>query len=917
MTDDEQAQLDLRQKLKTALLTSFPTRGALREFARSRLGVTLDHVSTEPSLDVCVGDLIAWHASRAPISDLVESLAIENEGLQEVKQLLAAVNRSDSSLEGFERLERRRLEELAKSLGRLNLKLAQIDRQRSPEMASEIESNIGKVKRELERGGQPLPERIAIGSIDRFVLRKFIAEGDTSWVYLARDMNRESDVVVKVVRGLPERAGDRRARLLRSARIHQQIRWNSSGVVGIADIHDVEDPQDGYAYLWMGHYQERDISHWLARAERRVTVQEAVDVLRGVVRGVSSLHQAGWCHNDIRPSNVLIDARGCGYLSGFDWSHKLDEAMDVSRGRVVSDFAAPEVLLNGTGGVLADVYSLGMLALFVIERCPPPANVAWKQSPSLAYLIGQPPELVRVIERSIAFDPGDRYSSIAEFGAAFDAVAPTIRDLGVPTEDDVLELLGTLEGRWDVLPELWEGLDAGRIARHPGSPWRWVALSLSHEAASQEQLSALRTKIIRIRPDAEIAARERRVRLAVEGGVDSAIGYSPWSLLNGLCALAPEYLRELLRRSGTEGEVDGSGSILEVAAAVFSYCRTDPTVLVDTLYHCGGQLSPNFPTDVSVSSAHACLMFAVLRHLGMLHEGVVGSGLEARLLEWRPHLDRFRINAEVSLAWEQWRERLAETRGDGFGLEMANFDAAFAVARRLSLWTPPRNLRGPPARVRHAVALSCAPQVVVDSVIRELAIPAWLRPMFPGGRLEWAENICLFADTWMGALDRIPGALARGYSELLREVRGTETLQQALLSDGLTEPLRAQLRLDDALPLGVSAFQVVRSISRSLESLLSGAVRPWWFSGLERMQDGSEPDRKEVIDFRRRIVGALEPLEFDRLLELVDCDQGRMPGVEAPLSTRAAELCESAISERVWVAFCRQTEGFMESVRSR
>lgn len=141
---------------------------------------------------------------------------------------------------------------------------------------------------------------------DRYVLRAEIGSGRTTTVYAAEDVRLEREVAVKIFRGLP--SGDAMARFAAEAQVLGGL--SHAGLVTVYDVGLAADPP----YMVMrlidgGPLSERIDEDLEPKAVARLGAQLA-DTLAYV-------HERGVVHGDIDESNVLIDAKGRGHLTGF------------------------------------------------------------------------------------------------------------------------------------------------------------------------------------------------------------------------------------------------------------------------------------------------------------------------------------------------------------------------------------------------------------------------------------------------------------------------------------------------------------------------------------------------------------------------------------------------------------------------
>ncbi len=84
---------------------------------------------------------------------------------------------------------------------------------------------------------------------------------------------------------------------------------------------------------------------------------------RQVAQALDALHQAGWMHADVKPSNVFLSQTGHATLIDLGFARTVDERGAVGDRPVLGtlNYMAPEVLYSSAGGdIRSDVYSLGV-----------------------------------------------------------------------------------------------------------------------------------------------------------------------------------------------------------------------------------------------------------------------------------------------------------------------------------------------------------------------------------------------------------------------------------------------------------------------------------------------------------------------------------------------------------------------------
>ncbi|HYX73768.1 MAG TPA: serine/threonine-protein kinase [Steroidobacteraceae bacterium] len=244
----------------------------------------------------------------------------------------------------------------------------------------------------------------------RYVLQERLGVGGQAEVWRALDPQRGEDIALKILRP----PGGRAAAAWEALR-HE---YESASRLDHPFILKVYDPEreDGAFLLPMELATGGDL-----RRLRGASYLSIVPVLVEVAQALEHAHERGVIHRDLKPGNVLFDARGCVKLADFGVSGlTLDPGTD-SMIRGLSPFtASPEQLRGEPPSPADDIYGLGALAYELLSRRPPhyphfdARRVQQEPVPPLVPAEQIPPQLDALVTRMLAKDASERPGSMRE-----------------------------------------------------------------------------------------------------------------------------------------------------------------------------------------------------------------------------------------------------------------------------------------------------------------------------------------------------------------------------------------------------------------------------------------------------------------------------------------------------------------------
>lgn len=243
-----------------------------------------------------------------------------------------------------------------------------------------------------------MPEK----KIGRFEVLSEIAPG---MVYLAHDPQLERKVVIKTLKSSEHLAHE----------AHIVSRLQHPNLIALYDSGE----HQGVPYLVYAHVEGQTLQSLLSE-ERTLPFVRAVEIACGVLDGLAYAHAQGVFHQNIRPSNVMIDAAGVPMITDFGQALASDEP---NEGDIAPRYTPPEVLRGAASDAGADVYAVGAMLYEMVcgeyavggESRREIVNRATEGiiAPPSTYNERVDERLDAIIVKAIAQDPDERYAGAA------------------------------------------------------------------------------------------------------------------------------------------------------------------------------------------------------------------------------------------------------------------------------------------------------------------------------------------------------------------------------------------------------------------------------------------------------------------------------------------------------------------------
>ena len=273
-----------------------------------------------------------------------------------------------------------------------------------------------------------LNDEVNVGDVldERYELLELIGRGGCGLVFLAKDLNLDREVAVKVLAG----EGVAQKETLEKFEQEGQIlrRLHAQNTVFFYD--NGETPQH-LPYIVMEFVRGTPLNVVLEK-EGRLPVKRAVSILSQVLTSLAEAHEYGFIHRDLKPGNIMLCERP-GFPDDFvkvlDFGIAKvmgkDEAIDVNNDSIedvagTPTYMPPEQFKNEPLTPAADLYSMGCIAYEMLSGFAPfdgetlhttVAKHLFMIPPSLNSAVDPYPNVAAVVFKLLEKNPANRFAS--------------------------------------------------------------------------------------------------------------------------------------------------------------------------------------------------------------------------------------------------------------------------------------------------------------------------------------------------------------------------------------------------------------------------------------------------------------------------------------------------------------------------
>ncbi len=204
----------------------------------------------------------------------------------------------------------------------------------------------------------------------------------------------------------------------------------------IVIVYDLGE-QDGFPYIVM-EYLSGDPLDKVIRSGQSQPLAFKLRIIEQICYALGYAHRNDVVHRDVKPANVIVQSDGIVKLLDFGIARQEKSDGHLTRtGHVIGTihYMAPERLKNEAFDGRSDIFSVGVLMFELLTGQLPftgdysvVQQILSGKHPTLRqFLQDYPPELDGILDRALAKDPNDRYSTADEMAAEVSSLAHELK----------------------------------------------------------------------------------------------------------------------------------------------------------------------------------------------------------------------------------------------------------------------------------------------------------------------------------------------------------------------------------------------------------------------------------------------------------------------------------------------------------
>jgi len=264
--------------------------------------------------------------------------------------------------------------------------------------------------------------------IYKYLLKNKIGGGSFGEVWTARDTALDCEVALKLLDSSKYSIDER----LLEAQIGNRLLHSNVVNIKGADVVDIDN--DRIVIISMPYFQNGSVLSQL-NSLNFIDLKKSIKCLIDILRGLEYLHENGYFHCDIKPNNILIGDMSEYLLSDYGITCYSPNHIAVKPKAAYFPHISPEIITDDLYDARTDIYQIGFTAFRLINGISEIKNdferdissfkdnvIAGKIITPNRYKFYVPMAIRKIINKSVAVDPSNRYQTALEMRRALERV---------------------------------------------------------------------------------------------------------------------------------------------------------------------------------------------------------------------------------------------------------------------------------------------------------------------------------------------------------------------------------------------------------------------------------------------------------------------------------------------------------------
>jgi len=254
---------------------------------------------------------------------------------------------------------------------------------------------------------------------ERYTIIEEVGRGGMGTAYKAEDKELGTVVVLKMIRPELATRPDIVEQFRKETLIGRTV--THENVVRIHDLGEVNKVK----YISMDYIRGENLSE-LIHTSGKLTLETCLSITRQIGQALMAAHKKGFIHQDLKPSNVMIDNSGKVFVTDFGLARSVWGVEERPQKRLIGTprYFSPEQARGEALDPRSDIYSLGIIMYEMVTGAPPfetetvegyiHKHVSQKPIPPSRINRALPSSCEKIILKCLEKRREDRYRSVEE-----------------------------------------------------------------------------------------------------------------------------------------------------------------------------------------------------------------------------------------------------------------------------------------------------------------------------------------------------------------------------------------------------------------------------------------------------------------------------------------------------------------------